>query len=160
MANPTTPRHKPHVKTPAHDVPQHISQSIPGYSQASKMIIAKAISEAVRATPGIVDLSPGLLVLAATYDANERLVGVVVRQSSPHEIAVEVHVTVAMEAPPNVEAQGNASFVAAPTETSGIAVLTRVANQVREAVYRAMQDLRLAPPASVDIFIDDIQASV
>jgi hypothetical protein len=65
-----------------------------------------------------------------------------------------------MEAPPNVEAQGNASFVSTPTETSEIAVLTRIANQVREAVYRAMQDLNMAPPASVDIFIDDIQAPV
>jgi uncharacterized alkaline shock family protein YloU len=121
------------------------------------MIIAKAIAEAVRATPGIVDLSPGLLVFAATYGANEPFVGVVVRSSSLHETAVEVHVTVAMEEPPNVEAQGNASSMSVLTESSDSAVLPQVANQVREAVYRAMRDLRLAPPSSVDIFIDDIQ---
>jgi len=126
------------------------------------MTIAKAIATAVRMTPGVVALSPGLLALAATYAANERLVGVVVRHSGSHnaaDIAVEVHVTVAMEAPEasHVEAQGDVPSLSAQTETSEIAVLTRIANQVREAVYRAMQDLRLPPPSAVDVLIDDSQ---
>jgi hypothetical protein len=160
MAKATTPHAKRRVRTPAYDVPQYVAQSMPRHSLASDMMIAKAIAEAVRATPGIVGLSPGLQALAATYGVNERLVGIVVRHPSPGETAVEVHVTVAMEAMPSIEAQGSASSVAAQMETSDSAALTRVANQVREAVYRAMQDLRLAPPSSVDILIDDIQAPV
>lgn len=139
---------------------QDVSQPIPPSSPASNMTIAKAIATAVRMTPGVVALSPGLLALAATYAANERLVGVVVRHSGSRDaadIAVEVHVTVAMEAPPRVETQGDALSLSAQTETSEIAVLARIANQVREAVYRAMQDLRLPPPSAIDVLIDDIQ---
>jgi hypothetical protein len=160
MANSTAPHHKaqkPRVRTPSHDVSQDVSQPVPPRSQPSDISVAKAIATAVRATPGVIDLSPGLLALAATYAANERLVGVVVRHPGPHETAVEVHVTVAMEATTRVKAQGNASSLSAHTETSDIAILTRVANLVREAVYRAMRDLRLPPPLAVDVLIDDIQ---
>ncbi len=162
MANPTRPHHEPrtHIGASAHDEQQHLSQPTPHESQASDLNIAKAISKAVRATPGVVDLSPGLFALAATYGANEQFVGIVVRKSSLLETVVEVHVIVAIEVTPNVEEQGNTSSVSAQMETSDSAVLIRVANRVRKAVYRAMEDLRLAPPASVDIFIDDIQEPV
>jgi hypothetical protein len=87
--------------------------------------------------------------------------------ASPHggaDIAVEVHVTVAMEATPakatpNVERQGEAPASPARAEMSHAAVLTQVAALVREAVYRVMRDLRLAPPSAVDVLIDDIQVS-
>src|SRR5262249_3490347 len=156
MANPTAPHRRQRVRIPSQEISQDLSQPDPSHSLASDMTIAKAIAAAVRTTPGVVGLNSGLLALAATYGANERFVGVVVRHSGPHDTAVEVHVTVAMEATPNAEVQGAASSLSAQTETSTIAVLSRVANQVRAAVYRAMQDLRLAAPSAVDVFIDDI----
>ncbi|MGE5335088.1 MAG: hypothetical protein ACM3N4_10345 [Nitrososphaerota archaeon] len=125
---------------------------------------ARAIATAVRATPGVVDLSPGLMALAATYGATERVVGVAVRHPVPHETVVDVHVivaTVAVDAAAETERQGGASGISAPASApsapAGVAVLTRVANNVRDAVYRAVRELGLAPLSAVDVLIDDIR---
>jgi uncharacterized alkaline shock family protein YloU len=161
MAKRTAPSGAQRAKAPSREAPQGVSRPVAPNSPASDLIIAKAIATAVRMTPGVVDLSPGFLALAATYGPNERVVGVVVRHTAPHATAVEVHVTVAMEAAtaiPTTEAQGGVSSVAAKLEPPESAVLTHVADHVREAVYRAMRDLHVATPSAVDVFIDDIQA--
>jgi hypothetical protein len=161
MANTTAHHGKARVRAPSQPVARDVSPSVSSHSLANDITIAKTIATAVRATPGVVDLSPGLLALAATYGPHERLVGVVVRHPGPHETAVDVHVTVAVEAtPPDEEQGGVASSWSVQTETSDRAALTRVANRVREAAYRAMQGLHVAPPSAVDVFIDDIQMPI
>ena len=125
---------------------------------------ARAIAAAVRATHGVVDLSPGLMALAATYGSTERVVGVVVRHPVPHDTIVEVHVIVAtgaVEAEPETEMREGVSDTPARASGSNAsaegAVLTRVADEVRGAVYRAVHELGLAPLSAVDVLIDDIR---
>src|SRR5215469_8906501 len=59
---------------------------------ASDIPVARAVAEAVRALPMVLDLSPGKFELAATYGPRERVTGVVVRRTSSHNITIEVHV--------------------------------------------------------------------
>ncbi|HEU5349582.1 MAG TPA: hypothetical protein VFU63_13305 [Ktedonobacterales bacterium] len=144
---------EPHIKRQSEDIPQ----SVPALSEVSDIIIARAVAAAVRATPGIAGLSPGLLALAATYGPNERVVGVVLRHFSPHDTVVEVHVVVGIETIPKTEPHKTVSDMSAPAGVSDGAVLIRVANQVRNAVYRAIAELNLPPPSAVDVLIDDIR---
>lgn len=167
MARPAASRttsHTPHTKTPATTPSEDVAQPTAVYSQASDFMAARAIAAAVRATHGVVDLSPGLLALVATYGATERVVGVVVRHPVPRDTVVEVHVVVAtgtVEAGPETEMREGDSDMPTRASASGAsaagAVLTRVADEVRRAVYRAVQELGLAPPSAVDVLIDDIR---
>lgn len=126
-------------------------------SPSSDIAFARAVADAVRATPGIADLSPGLMVLAATYGPNERVVGVAVRHISPHDVAVEVHVIVATEISPSDARREDSPEVAPPGEPSDGATLVRIADRVRAAVYRVASSMNLVPIPTVDVFIDDIR---
>jgi hypothetical protein len=143
----------PHIKRQPEDIPQ----SVPALSEVSDIIIARAVAAAVRTTPGIAGLSPGLLALAATYGPNERVVGVVLRHFSPRDTVVEVHVVASIETIPRTEPHKTVSEKSAQAGASDGAVLIRVADQVRNAVYRAIAELNLPAPSAVDVLIDDIR---
>jgi hypothetical protein len=131
-------------------------------SEASDIAIARAVAEAVRAMPMVLDLSPGIVALAATYGPHERVTGVVVRRLNAHNITIEVHVVLQgslHDGSQQAEARGGASHREASARTTRTAVLTRSAEQIRRAVYRAVQGLGMAAPAGVDVLIEDIQAS-
>lgn len=132
--------------------PQEASQAALALSSASDIAFARAIAAAIRATPGIANLSPGLMVVAATYGPHERVTGVVVRHDSPYETAVEVHVIVEL----NITTRGDGSGVT-PGETSSVAILAQVANKVRATVDGVAFSMNLIPLATVDVLIDDIR---
>lgn len=138
--------------------PQEASQTVLARSSASDIAYARAVARAIRATPGVADLSPGLMVLAATYGAHERVVGVVVRHSSPHSATVEVHVVLEVAAGLNTATRGDASEVT-PGDASDIAVLAQAASRIRAAVDGVAARMNLIPLATVDVYIDDIQFS-
>jgi hypothetical protein len=69
-----------------------ISQPARTLSKVSDIAIARAVGGAVRATPMVLDLSPGIVELAVTYGPHERVTGVVVRHPNSHDITIEVHV--------------------------------------------------------------------
>ena len=142
-------------------VSDEISQPARTLSKVSDIAIARAVGEAVRATPMVLDLSPGIVELAVTYGPHERVTGVVVRHPNSHDIAIEVHVVLQgslRDGSQQVEARGGASHREASARTTRTAVLTRSAEQIRRAVYRAVQGLGMAAPAGVDVLIEDIQA--
>jgi hypothetical protein len=144
-------------------VSDEISQQARTLSKVSDIAIARAVGEAVRATPMVLDLSPGIVELAVTYGPHERVTGVVLRHPNAHDITIEVHVVLQgslRDGSQQDEARGGASHREAPARTTRTAVLTRSAEQIRRAVYRAVQGLGMAPPAGVDVLIEDLQASM
>ena len=131
-------------------------------SRTSDIAIARAVAEAVRATPMVLDLSPGIAELAVTYGPHERVMGVVVRRPNSHDITIEVHVVLQgslHDESQQAEARGGASQREAPARTTRNAVLTRSAERIRRSVYRAVQGQGMAPPAGVDVLIEDVRAS-
>jgi hypothetical protein len=131
--------------------------TLPG---ASDIEIARAVADAVRATPVVLELSPGTVELAATYGPRERIAGVVVRRPNAHDVIIEVHVVLRgslHDGSPQDVARGGATRRKASTGMAPDAVLTRSADQIRRAVYHATQRLDIAPPAGVDVLIEDIQ---
>lgn len=149
------------VTTSAPDV---VPQVGPYPSRPGDVTIARAVADAVRSLPMVFDLSPGLVALAATYGPRARVTGVVVRHPSPQETTVEVHVIlrVALRAEsPGDGSEGADSSERAPgpAPVARDSVLTRAADEIRGAVYRAAQRLGMASPAEVDVLIDDIQTA-
>jgi hypothetical protein len=143
-------------------VSDEISQPARTLSKVSDIAIARAVGGAVRATPMVLDLSPGIVELAATYGPHERVTGVVVWRPNAHDITIEVHVVLQgslHDGSQQAEARGGASRREAPARTTRNAVLTRSAEQIRRAVYCAVQGLGMASPAGVDVLIEDLQAS-
>jgi hypothetical protein len=143
-------------------VSDEISQPARALAKVSDIAIARAVGETVRATPMVLDLSPGIVELAATYGPHERVTGVVVRHPNAHDITIEVHVVLhgsPHDGSEQAKARGGASHREATARTTRTAVLTRSAEQVRRAAYRAVQGLSMAPPAGVDVLIEDVQAS-
>ena len=135
---------------------EEASQPVLAPSSVRDISLARASVAAIRATPGVADVSPGLIVLAATYGPHERVVGVVVRHASPHDTAVEVHIIAARETISDIATHGGGSE-ATPEDASEVAVLAQVASRVRAAVYRVASSMNLVPLPAVDVFIDDIQ---
>jgi hypothetical protein len=132
-------------------------------SRASDIAIARAVAEAVRTLPVVLDVSPGIVELAATYGPRERVTGVVVRRPNARDTIIEVHVI--LRGLPHggsqqEQARGHASRCEAPVGTARDAVLTRSADEIRRAVYCAVQRLDSDPPAGVDVVIEDIQAPI
>jgi hypothetical protein len=120
----------------------------------SDFTIATAAAEAIRAAPGVVDISPGVFALVATYGAGKRLVGIVVRHLSSDQIALEAHVVLS-EAYCN-EMSAAATDSARP-RTEGGSVLGDIADRIREAARGGLRDMISPPFARVDVYIDDLR---
>ena len=123
-------------------------------NHVSDFTIATAAAEAIRAAPGVVDISPGVFALVATYGAGKRLVGIVVRHLSSDQIALEAHVVLS-EAYCN-EMSAAATDSAGP-RTEGGSVLGDIADRIREAARGGLRDMISPPFARVDVYIDDLR---
>jgi hypothetical protein len=117
--------------------------------------IAGVVARVVRATPGVVDLSPGLVMPSATYGSRERVPGVVVHHLAPDKIVLEVHVILSGAYCKAVASDPEKSGVASGSET--LNALHVIAEQIRERVYAAAQDLPLPTLTQADVLIDDLR---
>ena len=120
----------------------------------SDVALASAVARAVRTVPGVVDLSPGLVIQRATYGAGERVTGIVVHHPAPDAVVLEIHVFLS-EADCGVAGPGIAHSGAA-RHSEALDALRRIATNIRETVHAAVRDM--LPPAVVraDVLIDDL----
>jgi uncharacterized alkaline shock family protein YloU len=106
-----------------------------GGRQVSEVSLAHAVVAAVRATPGVADLSPGRLPEVATYGAGERVRGVAVT-ATDDALDIEVHVC------------------AQYTESLDLSAL---ATRVRTAIRESVEGVAARTPTRIDVVIDDVQ---
>src|SRR6185437_5959584 len=129
MPHATVPRPAAHSTVSASAPRETAPQESPA-DQVSDFTIASAAAEAIRAAPGVVDISPGVFALVATYGSGKRLAGIVVRHLAPDQLALEAHVVLS-------EAYCNEMSAAAVTDsaklgTKGKSVLGEIADRIRE----------------------------
>lgn len=128
----------------------------------SDFTIASVAAQATRMAPGVMDLSPGLFALAATYGLGQRVTGVVVHHLTPDHtpdtIALEIRVVLS-EAHCKMLAADAASdsidSIERDTEAPG--VLLEIASHIRGVVYESLRDIAPMLLVQVDVFIDDLR---
>jgi hypothetical protein len=102
---------------------------------ASEASLARAIVAAVRAVPGVADLSPTRSVELATYGAREKVQGIVIN-ATDRVLDVEVHVC----------AQYSESLV-----------LAELADRVRNAIRQSVDATRVGRTGRIDVVFDDVR---
>jgi len=100
----------------------------------SEVNLARAVVVAVRAIPGVVDVSPGLFAEAATYGPAERVTGVVVSRVGG-ALDIQVHVC---------------------ARYTDSLVLPELAARVRIAVRQSVEALGAGPLALIGVAFDDV----
>ena len=128
-------------------------------NHVSDFSIATAAEQAIRAAPGVVDISPGVFALVATYGSGKRLVGIVVRHLPQDQLALEAHVVLS-EAYCNEMSHEMSAAVATDSVTRGTkgkSVLGAIADRIREAAHEGLRDTISLPLAQVDVYIDDLR---
>jgi len=135
------------------EAPPSLSQVV--YEPSNDLELAKAIVQAVRLTPGVLDMSPGRFVLAATYGPGEHVTGVVLLHMTPTLLTVQIHVVA------SILAMSEFLPISSQTEeehvTDETPMLVQLAEQIRRNVYQAVHDFGLPAPLEVDVSIDDMQ---
>lgn len=136
-------------------MPQEAVQQERPPKQVSDLAIASAVAQAIRTAPEVVDLSPGLFALVATYGSGQRVAGVVVHHLTPDQIVLETRVILS-------EAHCNALWAAFASDSAeggaeGRGILTDIASRIREVVYESLRDITSPRLAHVDVFIDDLR---
>ena len=133
----------------------------------SDFTIASAAAQATRMAPGVMDLSPGLFALAATYGLGQRVTGVVVHHltpdhtpdqtpdQTPDTIALEIRVALSEAHCNMVAADAASDAIERETETAGI--LLEIASHIRRVVYESLRDISPMLLVQVDVFIDDLR---
>lgn len=106
-----------------------------GGGSASEASFARAVVAAVRAVPGVADVSPGRFSEAATYGPSEKVGGVVVGRAGG-ALNIDVHVC----------ALYSASLA-----------LPELAAQVRSAVGNAAEGRGVGPIGRIDVAFDDMR---
>ena len=150
----TRPAARPTASAPRETAPPEGSAH-----QVSDFIIATTAAQAIRAAPGVVDISPGLFALVATYGSGKRLVGIVVRHLPQDQLALEAHVVLS-EAYCNEMSHEMSAAVATDSVTRGTngkSVLGAIADRIREAAHEGLRDTISLPLARVDVYIDDLR---
>ena len=138
----TTPKRK---ATPAAHVPDGDPE------QESDVRIAEVIARAASDVPGVAALSPGNPPAAATYGPGQTVHGIVLHHRPRGTLVVEVHVVAGDAELGSMLASRRADPGAEPN-----AVLPALAEEIRSQVARAMRDMAMRAPASVDIYVDDL----
>jgi hypothetical protein len=121
----------------------------------SDFTIATAAAEAIRAAPGVVDISPGVFALVATYGSGKRVAGIVVRHLATDQIALDAHVVLSEAYCHEMSAAAATGSVTRGTE--GGSVLGDIADRIREAARGGLRDMISPPFARVDVYIDDLR---
>lgn len=119
--------------------------------QESDIRIAGVIVRAVSDVRGVAALSPGNLAMAATYGPGQTVHGVVLRHRARGTLVVEVHVVADETELGSMLASRRADAGAEPN-----AVLPALAEEIRGRVARAMRDMAMHAPASIDVYFDDL----
>ena len=101
----------------------------------SDVALARAIAVAVRAVPGVAELSPGQSVEVATYGAHEKVQGVIVRRV---EGALDVDVHVCAQYASSLD-------------------FNRLAARVREATVQSLQAAGATQVNRIDVVFDDVR---
>lgn len=119
--------------------------------------IAQAIARAARTVRGVAGISPGHVVVIATYGGRERVLGVGLWRTEDGALCVEVHVTLdaRVVAPPASTTSRLAAGSGLP-EVHGAPTLLSLADQIRLAIHDAIHALDLPPPARIDVAMDDM----
>jgi uncharacterized alkaline shock family protein YloU len=104
-------------------------------ASADDTTLARAVLGAVRAVPGVADVSPGLFAEAATYGRGERVRGVVVRRVAGG-LELEIHLAAAY----------------APST-----FLPDLADRVRHVARQSVDSLGAGPVGRIDVAIDDVR---
>jgi len=99
--------------------------------------LARAVAEAVRAVPGIADVSPGQFAERATYGPGEKVPGIVVERVGDG-LELEVHVC---------------------AHYTNALVLPELAARVRTAVRQTVEARDNRPIRRVDVAFDDVRAA-
>ncbi len=121
----------------------------------SDVSLALAVSDAVRDTPGVIDLSPGQTAIAATYGAGQRVTGVVVTHPQPDAVAIEVHTVVGGPELALTATTARPAPTAGSDEPRGI--LIDLAEQIRTAAHQVADVMLPNKVTTVDVFIDDLR---
>jgi len=132
------------------------AQSLPATQQAlpaaqvSDIAVALATARVVRAIPMVADLSRGRGALVATYglSPDQRVIGVVIHHPSPNTRRIQVHV---------VLSEAMSTRMPPMQMVEGHSVLGNIAEQIRVAVYQAVQDMDWVVLVGVDVLIDDLR---
>lgn len=101
-------------------------------SADAMVLLAEAIRDAALGVPGVLDLSPGVEYVEATYGRNYSVLGVGVERQPDH-IAVNLHVIVAEEP------------------------IHPLAHRIREAVRARVRAEANAPAQPINLWIDDMR---
>ncbi len=155
MPHATVTRPAAHPASSSASAPRETAPREGSANQVSDFTIATAAAQAIRAAPGVVDISPGVFALVATYGSGKRVAGIVVRHLTPDQFALEAHVILS-------EAYCNEMSAAATTDsvkrgTEGKSILRDIADRIREAVYSGLRGTTSLPLARVDVYIDDLR---
>ncbi len=125
--------------------------------QVSDFIIATAAAQALRAAPGVVDISPGVFALVATYGSGKRIAGIVVHHLTPDQIALEAHVILSEAYCQEMSAAAATASARRERGTAGKSILGEIADRLREAVVGGLRGTTSLPLARVDVYIDDLR---
>jgi uncharacterized alkaline shock family protein YloU len=106
-----------------------------GHLAIGNLAFAQAIAVAVRALPGVAELSPGRSVEVATYGAHKKILGVIVR-TADGALEVDVHVC----------AQYATSLD-----------LTELALRIREATIQSLEVAGATRVRRIDVAFDDVR---
>lgn len=131
--------------TPRHAPPRRVSD----------VALAEAVAEAVRGTPEVVDLSPGLSMLAATYGPGRSVAGIVVRHPTLDTLALEIHVILS-----EASCMQTSTGIATESEEQEASMrgpLAEIANRVRSAAGVAARKTTTLAIEQIDVFIDDLR---
>ena len=138
------------VEQAARAQPEIAMQQAMPLAQVSDITIALAAARVVRAIPMVADLNRGREALAVTYglSPDQQVIGIVVHHPSPNTRRVQVHVVL-------VETLCTLSVPSQMAE--GQSMLSDIAEQIRVAVYQAVQDIDGVVLVGVDVLIDDLR---
>lgn len=120
----------------------------------SDVALAEAVAEAVRGTPEVVDLSPGLSMLAATYGPGRSVAGIVVRHPTLDTLALEIHVILSEAS--CMQASTGIATESEEQDTPMRGPLAEIANRVRGAAGAAARETTTLAIEQIDVFIDDL----
>lgn len=140
--------------SPTLNVRRNASQRHDLTRQASDIALADAVAQAVRAVPSVVDLSSGLSVPAATYGPGRHVAGIVVHHPTVETYSVEVHVVLSEAYCTRASA---ATAVRGERDPEACGPITEVADLIRRAVRRSIQEMTSLALERIDVFIDDLR---
>jgi hypothetical protein len=140
--------------------------------QTDDVALALALTQAARTVEHVVDLSAGHHGSAITYGPGQRVIGIVLRRSTPtatsapSTFVVEAHIVVATAAILDAMSSAKRQHSVSPASrkrshpTSGTAaspVLLQIADKTRGALFETLRHLRPNEKWNIDIIIEDLR---